>query len=166
MSNRNRFRQQAITHIAGTRPLDKKIDYQNEPLQDIFGELVFDEDKMRSHLPQGVFSKLLATIRDGLPLDQETADAVANSMKEWAVRMGATHYSHWFQPMTGLTAEKHDSFLSPSSGGKILTNFQVKCLLKVNQTHRHSLLVAFALPLKRADTPRGIHGLLYLLKIA
>ena len=130
MTSRNSARRAAVTHVAETRPLDRGIDYRREPLQEIFGSLVFDEAAMRARLPKDVFERMIATIRRGLPLSPDIADVVANSMKEWAVENGATHYTHWFQPMTGNTAEKHDSFLSPAEGGRVINEFSGKMLIK------------------------------------
>ncbi len=130
MSNRNAARQEAISHVARSRPLDKNIDYTREPLRDIYGTLVFDEHAMGESLPKDVFRRLLATIHEGSPLAPEIADVVANSMKDWAVGKGATHYTHWFQPMTGNTAEKHDAFLMPRQGGGIINEFSGKMLIQ------------------------------------
>ena len=88
-------------------------------VSEIFGKNVFNDAVMREHLPKSVYKKLKKTIEDGADLDSTIADAVAHAMKEWAIERGATHYSHWFQPLTGITAEKQDSFLSaPDSNGK------------------------------------------------
>ena len=130
MSTRNTARQTAISQVGRTRPLDRNIDYTKEPLQDIFGSLVFDEHAMRERLPKDVFKRLSATIRQGLPLEPHVADIVANSMKDWAVERGATHYTHWFQPMTGATAEKHDAFLMPAAEGTVINEFSGKMLIK------------------------------------
>ncbi len=127
---RNSTRKSAIEHIAITRPLNMQIDYAKEPLQEIYGSLVFGEEAMRARLPKGVFTRLSATIKEGLPLELEVADVVANSMKDWAVERGATHYTHWFQPMTGNTAEKHDAFLMPSPGGRVINEFSGKMLIQ------------------------------------
>ena len=77
-----------------------------------FGSLVFDDRVMRARLPESVYSSLKKTIDEGSELNAEVADAVAEAMKDWAVEKGATHFTHWFQPLTGVTAEKHDSFIS------------------------------------------------------
>ena len=130
MSTRNTARQTAISQVGRTRPLDRNIDYTKEPLQEIFGSLVFDEHAMRERLPKDVFKRLSATIRQGLPLEPHVADIVANSMKDWAVEKGATHYTHWFQPMTGATAEKHDAFLMPAAEGTVINEFSGKMLIK------------------------------------
>lgn len=97
---------------------------------EIFGENVFNENIMRDKLPKEVFKKLMKTIELGAPLDVSIANVVANAMKDWAVDKGATHYTHWFQPMTGVTAEKHDSFISPTAGGKVIMSFSGKELIQ------------------------------------
>ena len=98
---------------------------------DIFGEDVFNDAVMQERLPKKVYKKLKETIQDGKELDLETADVIAHEMKEWAIEKGATHYTHWFQPLTGVTAEKHDSFISaPLPNGKVLMSFSGKELIK------------------------------------
>src|SRR6266581_4167205 len=96
---------------------------------EMFGQNVFNQSVMRERLPKGVFKNLKKTIDEGLPLDPTIADVVATAMKEWAVERGATHFTHWFQPMTGITAEKHDSFLSPTENGALM-EFSGKELIK------------------------------------
>lgn len=97
----------------------------------IFGRNVFNETVMRERLPKNVFRKLKKTVEDGAELDPTIADVVAHAMKEWAIERGATHYTHWFQPLTGVTAEKHDSFISaPSPEGKVIMEFSGKELIK------------------------------------
>ncbi|MBE5908458.1 MAG: glutamine synthetase type III [Lachnospiraceae bacterium] len=106
-----------------------KNEYYN--VADIFGENVFNDATMRERLPKKTYQKLKETIREGRELDLETADVVAHEMKEWAIEKGATHYTHWFQPLTGVTAEKHDSFITaPMSNGKVLMSFSGKELIK------------------------------------
>ena len=98
---------------------------------DIFGENVFNDAVMQERLPKKVYKKLKEVIEEGRELDLETADVVAHEMKEWAIEKGATHYTHWFQPLTGATAEKHDSFITaPMSNGKVLMSFSGKELIK------------------------------------
>ena len=105
---------------------EKHIDVESE-----FGIDVFDDTEMRRHLPKKVYEELSKTIREGKDLDASLADDVAHGLKEWALSKGATHYTHWFQPLNGLTAEKHDSFLSrPDSQGKVLMEFSGKELIK------------------------------------
>ena len=96
---------------------------------EIFGENVFNLEVMREKLPKDVFKSLKKTIDEGKPLDNSIAGAVAHAMKEWAISKGATHYTHWFQPMTGVTAEKHDSFISPTQDGKVIMEFSGKELV-------------------------------------
>ncbi|MFR4352947.1 MAG: glutamine synthetase III [Roseburia sp.] len=98
---------------------------------EIFGENVFNDSVMQARLPKKVYKKLKEVIEEGRDLDLETADVVAHEMKEWAIEKGATHYSHWFQPLTGVTAEKHDSFITaPMENGKVLMSFSGKELIK------------------------------------
>lgn len=101
-----------------------------EKLTDIFGIDVFSEAVMIERLPKKIYSALKKTIENGEDLDPNVAEVVANAMKDWAIERGATHYTHWFQPMTGITAEKHDSFISPTSDGKIIMEFSGKELIK------------------------------------
>ena len=98
---------------------------------DIFGENVFNDTVMQERLPKKVYKNLKKTIEEGKELDLETADVIAHEMKEWAIEKGATHYTHWFLPLTGVTAEKHDSFISaPQPSGKVLMSFSGKELIK------------------------------------
>lgn len=100
-------------------------------VSDIFGENVFNDSVMQERLPKKVYKKLREVVEEGKEFDLETADVVAHEMKEWAIEKGATHYSHWFQPLTGVTAEKHDSFITaPKSNGKVLMSFSGKELIK------------------------------------
>ena len=96
---------------------------------ELFGSKVFNDDAMREYLPADTYEALKRTVREGLPLDPAIAGAVALGMKEWALKQGATHYCHWFQPMTGTTAEKHDSFVTPA-GEKVIMEFRGKELIK------------------------------------
>ena len=97
---------------------------------EIFGSLVFDDATMKERLPKQTYKALKKTIQDGDALDLNVANIVANAMKDWAVEKGATHYTHWFQPMTGITAEKHDSFINPTDDGKVIMEFSGKELIK------------------------------------
>lgn len=98
---------------------------------EIFAKNVFNETVMRERLPKSVFKKLQKTVEDGAELDPSIADVVAHAMKDWAIERGATHYTHWFQPLTGVTAEKHDSFISvPDASGKVIMEFSGKELIK------------------------------------
>ena len=99
-------------------------------IPEIFGSMVFNEKVMKERLPKETFKSLKSTIEKGEPLNGDIANVVANAMKEWAMEKGATHYTHWFQPMTGMTAEKHDSFISPEPGGAVIMEFSGKELIK------------------------------------
>ncbi len=101
-----------------------------EKISDYFGSLVFGADAMRERLPKDVYFELKETIRNGKDLDIDIANAVAHAMKQWALEKGATHYTHWFQPMTGITAEKHDSFITPTKDGRMILSFSGKELVK------------------------------------
>ena len=97
---------------------------------EIFGCNVFNDSVMRERLPKDVFMQVQRSINDGKRLDSAAATVVANAMKDWAIEKGATHFTHWFQPMTGITAEKHDSFISPVGGGKVIMEFSGKELIQ------------------------------------
>ena len=99
-------------------------------VSEAFGSLVFNDEVQQARLPKPVYQALRRTITHGEPLDVSVADAVASAMKDWAVEHGATHYTHWFQPLTGITAEKHDSFLSPTADGKAVAEFTGKELIQ------------------------------------
>lgn len=101
-----------------------------ENVPELFGSMVFNDRKMQERLPRTTYKALKKTIKNGEPLDISVANAVANAMKDWAVEMGCTHYTHWFQPMTGVTAEKHDSFICPTNDGQVIMEFSGKELIK------------------------------------
>ena len=102
----------------------------SEPLGELFGKNVFGPTEMKARLPKSVFRSVIATIEEGAPLDPTVADAVASAMRDWAMENGASHYAHVFYPLTGLTAEKHDSFLEPSSDSSSMAEFSGKTLLQ------------------------------------
>ncbi len=99
-------------------------------VSEIFGCMVFNDDVMRERLPKEVYKSLTKTIATGKTIDASVADVVANAMKDWAIEKGATHYTHWFQPLTGVTAEKHDSFIAPTGPCKVVMEFSGKELIK------------------------------------
>lgn len=99
-------------------------------IPEMFGSMVFNENVMKERLPKDIYKALKKTIDESRALDPAVANVVANAMKDWAVSKGATHYTHWFQPMTGITAEKHDSFISPTEGGNVIMEFSGKELIK------------------------------------
>ena len=101
---------------------------QNVP--EMFGSMVFDDRVMRARLSADVYSSLKKTIDENVKLDEKVAEAVAQEMRDWAVEKGATHFTHWFQPLTGVTAEKHDSFITPSPDGGVIMEFSGKELIK------------------------------------
>ena len=101
---------------------------QNIP--ELYGSLVFNDKVMRSKLPKDMYKALKKTIENGTHLELDVANSVAVAMKEWATENGATHYTHWFQPMTNVTAEKHDSFISPTGDGQVIMDFSGKELVK------------------------------------
>ena len=97
---------------------------------EIFASMVFDDDVMRARLPRDIYKTLRRTIESGRPLDAAIASVVASAMKDWAIEKGATHFTHWFQPMTGVTAEKHDSFISPDGRGHVIMEFSARELIR------------------------------------
>ena len=99
-------------------------------IPEMFASNVFNWQVMQDKLPKDIFRSLRKTIEEGRPLDNSLANIVANAMKDWAVEKGATHYTHWFQPMTGVTAEKHDSFITPTKDGKVIMDFSGKELVR------------------------------------
>lgn len=106
------------------------MNFANQPLSEIFGSSVFNDAVMRQCLPKNTYKALRKTIDQGIELDPAVAEVVANAMKDWAIEKGATHFTHWFQPMTGATAEKHDSFISPTADGRVIMEFSGKELIK------------------------------------
>jgi len=123
-------RQEAISSIANAKHQLNRIDFKKTHVKDLFGSSVFNEEVQRQRLPKTVFKALEKTVKLGVPLDPNAADAIASAMKDWALEKGATHYTHLFQPMTGITAEKHDSFLEPVSDGQALAEFAGKTLVQ------------------------------------
>ena len=95
----------------------------------LFGSMVFNDTVMQARLPENIYKALKKTMSQGTHLELDVANVVANAMKDWAVEKGATHYTHWFQPMTGATAEKHDSFISPQNDGGVIMEFSGKSLV-------------------------------------
>jgi glutamine synthetase len=129
MSTRNP-RTETIATIAAAKAPEPIVDYVQHPVTEVFGANVFSDTVMRARLPKATYKALKQTIDEGQPLDPSVADVVANAMKDWAIEQGATHFTHWFQPMTGLTAEKHDSFIMPTVDGRAVLEFSGKELIK------------------------------------
>jgi glutamine synthetase len=99
-------------------------------VEEIYGSMVFDEHTMHERLPSATYKRLMKTIKNGEPLDLDVANVVAHAMKEWAIELGATHYTHWFQPLSGITSEKHDSFIDPIDDGHAIMSFSGKELIQ------------------------------------
>ena len=95
----------------------------SKSIPELYGSLVFNDSEMKARLPKDIYKALAKTINSGSHLELDVANSVAVAMKEWALEHGATHFTHWFQPMTGITAEKHDSFLSPTGVGEAIMEF-------------------------------------------
>ena len=99
-------------------------------IPELYGSMVFNDSVMRAKLPKEVYKSLRKTISTGKQIDISIADTVASAMKEWAIEKGATHYTHWFQPLTAVTAEKHDSFIEPIPGDQVVMELSGKCLVQ------------------------------------
>jgi len=123
-------RQDAIAAICKAKAVGGVVDYKIRDLSEVFGEHVFNDAAQRARLPVKAYKKLQETIRAGKELDPEIADSVALAMRDWALEHGASHFTHWFQPMTGSTAEKHDSFVTPTGTGEVMTKFSGSDLVR------------------------------------
>ncbi len=123
-------RESAIEAITSWANLGRRAPKSVTPVCQLFGMNVFSDEVMRARLPDNVYTALRNTMKKGEALDPSIADVVATAMKDWAMERGATHYTHWFQPMTGLTAEKHDSFLTPTESGSAIAEFSGKELVR------------------------------------
>ena len=125
-------------------------------IPEIYGSMVFNEHTMQERLPSATYKDLMKTIKKGEPLNLEVANVVAHAMKEWAIEKGATHYTHWFQPMTGITAEKHDSFIDPAGDGTRHHGASpARSLSRASPTPPASPPAACAPPSRPAATPHG-----------
>ncbi len=123
-------RQDAITAVTNYKSNGQALDFRETPSGTLFASNVFGDKAMKERVPKAVYKALQRTIKQGEKLDATVADAVAAAMKEWAIEKGATHYAHVFYPLTGLTAEKHDSFMSPTDDGGALAEFSGKELIQ------------------------------------
>ena len=126
----NSTRLSAITAINSYEPIKQSLNFAETPTRELFNANVFSTAVMKERLPKSVYKSVIRTIEGGEPLDISVADAVANAMKDWAIEKGATHYAHVFYPLTGATAEKHDSFLSPNGGGSAIAEFSGELLIQ------------------------------------
>ena len=122
-------------------------------VSDIFGTLVFDDRQMKARLPHDVYISLKKTIDEGGSLDNQVANVVADAMKDWAIEHGATHFTHWFQPLTGITSEKHDGFVSPVGAGTAIMEFSGA---RVSRMPPASPPAACVLPSRPGAIPPGI----------
>jgi len=120
----------AIAAVTNYKPIEKPLNFSETPSKDLFGVNVFSDSVMKERLPKAVYKAIRRTIDNGEKLDISVADAVAVAMRDWAIEKGATHYAHVFYPLTGLTAEKHDSFLEPDGKGGVLAEFSAKQLIQ------------------------------------
>jgi len=143
----NNVRLQAIKDVEAHVPPTASFAAAETP-GEIFGANVFNKSVMQQRLPKSVYKSVLSTIEHSAPLDPLLADAVASAMKDWALEKGATHYAHVFYPLTGLTAEKHDSFLEPTSDGSALAEFAGKTLVQGEPA-------AFSLPIAAVSSSRS-----------
>ncbi|HAU38071.1 MAG TPA: glutamine synthetase type III [Phycisphaerales bacterium] len=123
-------RQTAISEIGKAKAVGGAVNYLEKDVRQVYCEHVFNDSVQRQRLPKRVFEALQKTIKAGLELDPGIADSVALAMRDWAIEHGATHFTHWFQPMTGSTAEKHDSFITPTPDGEVLAQFSGKDLVR------------------------------------
>jgi glutamine synthetase len=124
------LRRQATQAIASVQPLGGCVCYTDKTIREIYCEHVFNDTVQRQRLPKQVYKDLQQTIKAGEELTSDISDSVATAMRDWAIEHGATHFTHWFQPMTGLTAEKHDSFITPTPDGDVLAQFSGKDLVR------------------------------------
>src|SRR3954462_5677999 len=127
MSNQ---RQTDLQAVAAAKHQLNHINFKDGHIKDLFGASVFGETVQRERLPKPIFKALQKTIKQGAPMDPNVADAFASALRDWALEKGATHFTHQFQPMTGITAEKHDSFISPNGDGTAIAEFSGKELVR------------------------------------
>ena len=126
----NKARLDAISAVINYKPISEPLNFVETPTSELFASNVFNLGVMKKRLPKPVYKSIMATIQKGAPLDTSTADIVASAMKDWAIEKGATHYAHVFYPLTGLTAEKHDGFLSPNGDGSAIAEFTGEMLIQ------------------------------------
>lgn len=124
----NSLRFQALAELNSRKP--NQVEMPSEKISDFYGKHVFNEDAMLSFLPEEAYNSLQEAINNGVKIDRKIADQVASAMKNWAMTLGATHYTHWFQPLTGTTAEKHDAFIDLVGGGRVIERFDGTLLVQ------------------------------------
>ena len=142
-----------------TKPVE--VNVPKERPSEYFGKYVFNREKMFKYLPSNVYAKLVDAMDNGATLDRSIADEVAAGMKRWASELGATHYTHWFQPLTEGTAEKHDAFVEHDGKGGMMEEFSGKLLVQQDLTLLHSPMEEYAIHSKPEGTAHGILHLLY-----
>ena len=123
-------RKEAVEAVTSFKTVESGWNFRETPSNVLYGSNVFGDQQMKDRLPKGIYKAITQTIKNGAKLDPSVADVVALAMKDWALEKGATHYAHVFQPLTGLTAEKHDSFLSPTGNGSAMAEFSGKELIQ------------------------------------
>ena len=133
-----------------------KENRDDQRIRNLLDEIAINDRTMQERLPSATYKSLSKTIKEGKPLDLDVANVVAHAMKEWAIENGATHYTHWFQPLSGITSEKHDGFFNPIGDGSAIMTFSGKELIRVNPTLQVFLLVVCVPPLKLVVIPHGI----------
>ena len=148
------LRFQVVGEAFKKKPLDVQV--PSERPAKYFGKKVFNREKMYKYLPKDVYEKMIDVMDNGARLDRAVADAVAEGMKQWATENGVTHYTHWFQPLTEGTAEKHDSFIEHDGKGGMVEEFTGKLLVQQEPMPLLSPLVAFVLPLRLVAIRLGI----------
>jgi len=147
------LRFQVVGEAFKKKPLDVKT--PSERPYEYFGKKVFNREKMYKYLPKQVYEKMIDVMDNGARLDRDIADAVAAGMKQWAVENGVTHYTHWFQPLTEGTAEKHDSFIEHDGKGGMVEEFTGNCSFSRSLMPLHSLLVVSVRPSRLVATQLG-----------
>ena len=128
---------------------------EKDRIPELFGSMSFNEGTMEQYVPHQAMEVWRDCLKSGKPLPLTAANDIAEAMKTWALEHGATHFTHWFQPLTGITAEKHDSFINPIGGGKVIMDFSGKELVSASPTPRASPPAVCARPLRRAATAHG-----------
>ena len=148
-------RLQAIEAVTNYRPISAPLSFSKVSASEFFGANVFSKTVMKARLPKPVYKSLMRTIDTGSTLDPTIADTVAATMKDWAIEKGATHYAHVFYPLTGFTAEKHDSFLSPDGEGGAFAEFSGKTLVQGEPDASSFPNGGIRATSKRVDIPPG-----------
>lgn len=143
----------ALQELANRRPLE--VITPSNKLSDYYGSHVFDRKKMQEYLPKEAYKAVTDAIEKGTPISREMADLIANGMKSWAKSLNVTHYTHWFQPLTDGTAEKHDGFIEFGEDGDVIERFPGNCSSNKNRTHLLSQTAVSATHSKHADIQHG-----------